>query len=373
MVHMDPREASQNCGSRVGGLPAEPTIRSAKELFDGADGEYASVAEMKFAAAFASSTDAIHISRLSDGVLVEVNEGFRRLTGHDATDVVGGRPFEMGMWANHADRLRLADSLAVDGYVSGFETAVRHKNGSARTVSISARMIQLAGEPHILAVTRDISDHVRVEQELAASNARLGRMIGDMTTTLGRIVESRDPYTHGHQERVAEISSVIAYAMGLPEYCVEAVRMAALVHDVGKLSVPSEILSRPGKLSDVEFELIRTHSDAGHSILSGIDFDWPMADIVRQHHERRDGSGYPYGLVGEQILLPARILAIADVVEAMASHRPYRPALGLATAMAEIEDQPAKYDPRAREACLRLHADGDLDFITAQRAQHGHA
>jgi PAS domain S-box-containing protein/putative nucleotidyltransferase with HDIG domain len=373
MVHMDPRDASPSRGSRFGGLPAEPTISSAKDLIAGADADYGSVAEMKFAAAFASSTDAIHISRVCDGMLVEVNDRFHELTGHSVSDVLDGRLFEIGIWENHADRSRLADDLAVKGHVSGFETAVRHKNGSARMVSISARMIELAGEPHILAVTRDISDHVRVEQELAASNARLGRMIGDMTTTLGRIVESRDPYTHGHQERVAEIAVVIARAMGLPEYCVEAVRMAALVHDVGKLSVPSEILSRPGKLSDVEFDLIRTHSDAGHSILSGIDFDWPMADIVRQHHERCDGSGYPYGLVGEQILLPARILAIADVVEAMASHRPYRPALGLAAAIAEIEDQPEKYDPRAREACLRLHAEGGLDFITAQRAQCGHA
>lgn len=359
---MGMRDVFARHDGRFGEMPARPAVESSGSTADSRR-ESPCAAEMKFAAAFASSSDAIHISRMSDGVLVEVNEGFTVLTGHAEHEAVGQGRYEMGMWANHADRSRLTDDLAAEGFVSGFETAVRRKDGSARMVSMSARTIELGGEPHILAVTRDISDRVRVEAELASTNARLERMIGDMTATLGRIVESRDPYTHGHQERVAEISRVIARAMGLPEYCVEAVRMAALVHDVGKLAIPSEILSRPGRLSDVEFDLIRTHSDAGHAILAGIDFAWPMADIVRQHHERLDGSGYPDGLVGDQILLPARILAIADVVEAMASHRPYRPSLGIVAAMTEIQDRPEKYDPRARDACLCLHKAGGLDFI----------
>jgi len=228
---------------------------------------------------------------------------------------------------------------------------------------VSARLIHIGGEPHILSVTRDISDQKRTAEELEQSNARLGRMVRDMTTTLGRVVETRDPYTHGHQERVARVSKALAAEMKLPDDEIEAVSMAALVHDVGKLSVPAEILNKPGALSEVEFGLIRVHSERGYAILADVDFPWPIAQIVLQHHERCDGSGYPRGLLGEEILLPARILAIADVVEAMASHRPYRPALGLEAAIDEIRDNSQKYDAEARAACLRLYESGELDFL----------
>lgn len=320
-------------------------------------------AEMKFAAAFASSMDAISITRVDDGVYVEVNQGFCRISGHRAEEIVGRSCLRLDIWADPADRAQMIERLLADGMVAEFEAGFRDKNGEVHLGSVSARVIELGGEPHVLMVTRDISDQRRTAEALELSNSRLERMLQDMTATLGRIVESRDPYTHGHQERVASVSRAIAEEMGLPERSVEAVEMAALVHDVGKLSVPAEILNRPGVLTDVEFGLIKTHSDRGHAILGGVDSPWPLADVVLQHHERQDGSGYPRGLKGEEILLPARIIAIADVVEAMASHRPYRAALGLDVAVAEIREHPEKYDNDARDACLRLYDSGALAFL----------
>jgi HD-GYP domain-containing protein (c-di-GMP phosphodiesterase class II) len=150
--------------------------------------------------------------------------------------------------------------------------------------------------------------------------------------------------------------------MGLSDDVIATVELAALVHDIGKLAVPAELLTRPTQLSEIEFRLIREHPLTSHEILKGIAFPWPIADIVLQHHERCDGSGYPYGLLRDGILLPARILAVADVVEAMASHRPYLPALGMEAAIAEIVGEPAKYDADAAAACVRLYESGRIDL-----------
>jgi len=200
------------------------------------------------------------------------------------------------------------------------------------------------------------------EEELRQSYARLEAMTWDVAVSMGRVVEARDPYTQGHETRVASLSKAIAIQMGLPEDEVAAVEMASLLHDIGKLGVPSEILTKPGTLSTSEFALIKDHSYRGYEILKGIAFPWPIADIVLQHHERLDGSGYPSGLKGDEISMSARILAVADVVEAMASHRPYRPAIGLHEAMAEIAEHTGAYDPEVVAACRSLYDRGLIEF-----------
>jgi len=168
-------------------------------------------------------------------------------------------------------------------------------------------------------------------------------------------IESRDPYTAGHQQRVAQLASAIAKELGLPEKEVEGIRMASLIHDLGKISLPAEILSKPGKLTEIEFRLVQNHPQAGYEILKNIDFPWPIAQIVLQHHERLDGSGYPNQLKNDAIRKEARIVGVADVVEAMASHRPYRPALGIDKALEEISSgKGILYDPQAVEACIKL-------------------
>lgn len=176
-------------------------------------------------------------------------------------------------------------------------------------------------------------------------------------------LEARDPYTAGHQHRVALLSVAIAREMGLAEDRIQGLKLAASIHDLGKIKVPAEILSKPGRLSDIEMMLIKSHAQTGYEILRGIAFPWPIADIVHQHHEKLDGSGYPQGLKGEQILLESRILTVADVVEAMSSHRPYRPALGVEIALKEIErGRGSAYDPVAADACLKLFRGGGFAF-----------
>jgi PAS domain S-box-containing protein/putative nucleotidyltransferase with HDIG domain len=206
------------------------------------------------------------------------------------------------------------------------------------------------GGIHILTdVTREKTDGIRLQE----SFDRLRRAMGGVIRSMGRTVESRDPYTAGHQQRVARLARSIAVELGLDEDTLTGVYTAAEIHDIGKIAVPSEILVRPGRLSSIEFDLIKSHVVVGYDILQGIEFPWPIADMVRQHHERQDGTGYPDGLKGDDILLGSRILAVADVVEAMASHRPYRAALGIDQAIQEIvAGRGSRYDGTVVDACL---------------------
>ena len=205
--------------------------------------------------------------------------------------------------------------------------------------------------------TRGERDRMSVNQHKYEANLR--KSLEESMQAIAATLEMRDPYTAGHQRRVSQLSVAIAEDLGLTAEDIHGIRLAASIHDLGKIQVPAEILAKPGNLSDIEFQLIKVHPQAGYDILKGIEFPWPIADMVLQHHERRDGSGYPQGLRGEQILAGARILAVADVVEAMASHRPYRPALGTETALEEItRNRGILYDPDVVDACLRLSIDG---------------
>jgi PAS domain S-box-containing protein len=187
----------------------------------------------------------------------------------------------------------------------------------------------------------------------------LEQTIGAMSDT----VDARDPYTAGHQRRVGEVAVAIAREMGLAQEKIHGLQLAAAVHDLGKIHIPAELLAKPGKLTEIEFMLIKTHAQAGYDILKDVDFPWPIADIVRQHHERQDGSGYPQGLKGAQILVEARIMAVADVVESMSSHRPYRAALGIGPALKEIErGRGSAYDPAVADACLKLFREARFAF-----------
>ncbi len=204
---------------------------------------------------------------------------------------------------------------------------------------------------------------LRTHEAQGKSVARLQASMESTISAVASMVEMRDPYTTGHQQRVAELAEAIGRAMGLPEQTVYGLHLAGIVHDLGKIHIPAEILSKPGKLTKIEFEMIRTHPEAGYEILKSVDFLWPIAQTVLQHHEHIDGSGYPAGLKGEQILLEAKIVAVADVVEAISSHRPYRPALGIDAAMQELREQRGKYyEPAVVDACLKLFTQGAFSF-----------
>lgn len=195
------------------------------------------------------------------------------------------------------------------------------------------------------------------QRELAKARQLMACTLEDVVAMLARAIEMRDPYTDGHQRRVAQLAVAIAEEMGLNKHCVDGLRLSALIHDVGKIRIPAEVLSKPGKLTPIEFGLIKEHALSGYEIIQEVEFPWPLAQIVAQHHERIDGSGYPNGLKADHILPEAKVLAVADVVEAMSSHRPYRAALGIEVAIAEITNQRGKlYDPQAVDACLAVLA-----------------
>jgi putative nucleotidyltransferase with HDIG domain len=204
-------------------------------------------------------------------------------------------------------------------------------------------------------IIRDISELVSSREQIETTLNDLRKALGGTIEAMALTVETRDPYTAGHQRRVSNLARGIATEMGVSEAQIQGVRMAGVIHDIGKISVPGEILSKPGNISQNELGIIKEHPQVGYNILKTVDFPWPIAQIVLQHHERMDGSGYPNGISGENILLEARILAVADVVEAMASHRPYRAALGINVALNEIsKNRGSSYDPKVVDACLRL-------------------
>jgi len=203
----------------------------------------------------------------------------------------------------------------------------------------------------------------QAEQKIKQGYKKLQRTMEATINTISKIIETRDPYTASHQQRVSELATSIAQEMTLSQDKIEGIRIAALVHDVGKINIPAEILSKPSELNGMEIDLIKNHSKVSYDILKRIDFPWPLAKVVLQHHERMDGSGYPAGLSGKKILLEARILGVADVVEAMSSHRPYRPALGIDKALEEIsQNRDILYDPEVADACLKLFTEKGFKF-----------
>jgi PAS domain S-box-containing protein len=243
-------------------------------------------------------------------------------------------------------------------YQALFSSPGREVSGRSRFVTPDGRLriIEAVAVNHldnpairgIVVNGRDVTDQERYIAELEAS-------VDGIVASLARAIELRDPYTAGHQHQVAVIAAAIATELFVPADQIKGLVVASTLHDVGKIAVPSEILNRPGQLSEAEMVIVRTHAQFGHDIVADVPFPWPVGEMVLQHHERMDGSGYPRGLAGDGILFTTRILMVADVISAMTEHRPYRPALGIEPALAEIERGAGTlYDPVVAEATLRL-------------------
>jgi PAS domain S-box-containing protein/putative nucleotidyltransferase with HDIG domain len=245
------------------------------------------------------------------------------------------------------------------------ELELIRKDGSLVPVEVKYTFLRdaQARPAEVLAIARDISERKQAQEEAKHSTERLIRAMEHAIQAMTIIVEMRDPHTAGHQQRATQLACAIAEQMGLSKEQISGLRLAGLIHDIGKVRIPAEILTNPDGLSEPEFMMIKAHPLLGYEILKTIDFPWPVAQIVLQHHERMDGSGYPSGLSGEDIIMEARILAVADVVEAMASHRPYRAALGINKALAEIsQNKGVLYDSKAVDACLTLFRDKKFEF-----------
>lgn len=245
------------------------------------------------------------------------------------------------------------------------EVSLRSRRGELLLVVMQLLVLPSSTDTwnQVLISAQDITERVQAQQELQRSYARLQRVLEGSVRSLAALTERRDPYTAGHQQRVAELACAIAGELGFSEERIRGLQIAAFLHDIGKIAVPAEILTKPSRLSELEFALLKGHPQTGYEILSGIDFPWPVAEMVRQHHERLDGSGYPQGLKEEEILLEAQILAVADVVEAMASHRPYRPAHTVEEALEEIKrHQGILYSPAVVQACIHLFSSKKFTF-----------
>jgi len=247
-----------------------------------------------------------------------------------------------------AQRLGLAEKELMDAYNS-LELQVRMRTAELITAN---RQLQ-----------EEIATRTRTEQKLKKGVARMKKNLEKTIAAIAAVTEIRDPFTAGHQRRVTTLACAIAEEMALPEDQREWLRLASIVHDIGKINIPTEILVKPTRLSEPEFNIIEAHPQIGHDILYGIEFSQPVAKIVLQHHELMDGTGYPQGLSGEEIALEARILAVADVIEAMASHRPYRPAQGIGMALEEIlHNKGVLYDSNVVDACLKVFYEKDFAF-----------
>jgi PAS domain S-box-containing protein/putative nucleotidyltransferase with HDIG domain len=290
-----------------------------------------------------------------------INEHASRMFGVPAPEAVGLHASKF--WYREKDLYRFVRLIKERGIVKNFETELRTNAGARMTVILSSNLIEFAGQQANITVFQDITERKQTEDRLNETLRLLRRAVESTIQVLGMTVEARDQYLSGHQQRVTLLAEAIAREMGLPPEKLEGLRMAGLVHDIGKISIPSEILSKPSKLTPLETKLVQTHAKKGYEILKGVEFPWPLAEIVYQHHERMDGSGYPRGLKREEILVEARILAIADTVEAMASDRPYRPALGIKRALEEVAKGSGElYDADAARACLILFNEKGFSF-----------
>jgi putative nucleotidyltransferase with HDIG domain len=222
-------------------------------------------------------------------------------------------------------------------------------------MAANAVIIDWGDSPAALAFISDITERRQVEEELKKGHQKQQKALEEVVNVLAAAVEKRDPYTAGHEQRVARLASAIASEMGLTSKQVQGIDVAASLHDIGKINVPIEILTKPGGINQHERGIVQMHPQVGYDIIKEVEFPWPVAQAMLQHHERLDGSGYPAGISGEAIIIEARVLAVADVVEAMLSHRPYREALGVDKALGEIrQNRGVLYDSQVADACLRL-------------------
>lgn len=314
--------------------------------------------EAKYRNIFENALEGIYQVTM-EGKFIAANNALARMSGYDSPEdfMESIRDITTQLYVHPEDREQFLKVLTAHGFVENFEVEFFKKDRSVFWVVLNARMVR-DEQGNILyneGLVEDISLRKQTEEELKRSLEKLKRAMYTTIQVLVSALEARDPYTAGHQHRSADLACAIVSEMGLAEEKMHGIRMAAAIHDIGKLSIPAEILSKPSKLTDLEFSLIKEHAQSGFEMLKDVDSAWPLAEIVHQHHERINGTGYPRQLKGDEILLEARIMAVADVVEAMASHRPYRPSLGIDAAIDEIEkNRGILYDADVVDACLRL-------------------
>jgi PAS domain S-box-containing protein/putative nucleotidyltransferase with HDIG domain len=298
------------------------------------------------------------------GIIQYVSPRVKDVYGYEPQDLVGNH-FKKTTPLSELPRALKALALAFSGKeIVNFEINQMSIAGKIISMEINATPVKQNGQiVAVQGIMRDISLRKRAEADANTSTEKLVVALESTISAMAMIVEMRDPYTAGHQRRVTQLASAIAREIGLPDEQITGLRLAGLIHDIGKVRVPVEILANPESLSEAEFGIIKMHPALGYEILSTIELPWPVADIIHQHHERLNGSGYPSGLKAKEILIESRILAVADVVEAISCPRPYRPALGIEKALDEInKNRGVLYDENIVETCLKLFHERGFSF-----------
>ena len=312
--------------------------------------------EQRYRTLIENANDIIFITDAT-GHFTFLNSAGTRIAGYDEKEIIGKEYWSVVRPDMREDAIKFFGRQFVKGVQNTYsEYPIITKDG--REIWLEQNTSLLFEDGNVAgfhAMARDITDRKQTEKQLEDTLERLRKAFGATVQVMASVVEARDPYTAGHQTRSADLARAIAIEMGLAQEKIEGIRISGSIHDIGKLSIPAEILSKPTKLSELEFSLIKEHASRGFQMLKDVESPWSLAEIVYQHHERMDGSGYPRSLKGEEICIEARILTVADVVEAMASHRPYRPGLGIDAALNEIEkNRGVFYDGAVADACLRL-------------------
>jgi PAS domain S-box-containing protein/putative nucleotidyltransferase with HDIG domain len=322
--------------------------------------------EAKYRNIFENAMEGIYQVTL-EGKFITVNSALARMAGYDSPEefIESINDIKSQLYVHLEDRDRLLAIMTDKGLVENFEVQFLKKDRSVFWVVLNARMVRdkQGNALYNEGLVEDITQRKQTEDDLKQSLERLKKAVSTTINVLLSALEIRDPYTAGHQSRVALLACAIAKEMGMDDDKIESIRTAGIIHDIGKLSVPVEILSKPTRLTSLEYSLIKEHAQSGFEMLKDVEPSRPLAEIVHQHHERMDGSGYPNNLKGNEILIEARILSVADVVEAMASHRPYRASLGINVALEEIEkNKGILYDEAVANACLKLFREKGFVF-----------
>jgi PAS domain S-box-containing protein/putative nucleotidyltransferase with HDIG domain len=320
---------------------------------------------------FTSYLDKI-INSLSDPIFVKdekhrwvlMNNALCDFLGYKQEELIGRSDFDFFPKEQAQVFWDKDEAVFGTGKENANQEQITNANGAVRTIVTKKTLyIDKKGRKFLVGIIRDITDQNKVGDSLKESYEKLQRTLIGTADALATALEKRDPYTAGHEKRVAQVACAIAAELGYAQDQIDGIRITAFLHDIGKIVVPAEILSKPSKLNEYEYSIVKTHPEVGYDILKGLEFPWPVAKIVLQHHERLNGSGYPNALSGADMLPEAKILAVADVVEAMVSHRPYRPAKTVDEALQEItQNRGLLYDPKVVDACVTVFREKHFTF-----------